>query len=85
MYVQVLIPSHSLFLSIVAYLSLPGFEKNWAILDLQVHCSVILIFSHSIIVLFLFNILGMIRLTKTKFCKHIIIDKNYRLYFGIVK
>ena len=85
MHVHVLIPSHSFFLSIVAYLSLPGFEKNWAILDLQVHCSVILIFSHSIIILFLFNILGMIRLNETKFCKHIIIDKNYSMNFGIVK
>ena len=85
MHVHVLIPSHSFFLSNVAYLSLPGFEKIWAILDLQVHCSVILIFSHFIIILFLFNILGMIRLNETKFCKHIIIDKNYSMYFGIVK
>ena len=84
MHVHVLIPLHSYFLSIVAYLSLSGFEKIWAILDLQVHCSVILIFSHSVIFLFLFNILR-IRLNETKFCIHIIIDKNYSVYFGIVK
>ena len=85
MHIHVLIPSHSFFLSIVAYLSLPGFETIWAILDLQVHCSVILIFFHSIIILFLFNILGMIWLNETKFCKHIIIDKNYSMYFVVVK
>ena len=85
MHVHVLIPSHSFFLPIVAYLSLPRFEKIWAILDLQVHCSVILIFSDSVIILFLFNILRMIRLNEAKFCIHIIIDKNYSMYFGIVK
>ena len=85
MHVHVLIPSHSYFLSIVANLSLPCFEKNMALLDLQVHCSVILIFSHSVIILFLFNISRMIRLNETKFCIHIIIDKNYSMYFGIVK
>ena len=85
MHVHVLIPSHSYFLSIVAYLSLPCFEKNTALLDLQVQCSVILIFSHSVIILFLFNISRMIRLNETKFCIHIIIDKNYSVYFGIVK
>ena len=85
MHVHVLIPSHSYFLSIVAYLSLPCFEKITALLDLLVHCSVILIFSHSVIILFLFNILRMIRLNETKFCIHIIIDKNYSMYFGIVK
>ena len=85
MHVHVLIPSHSYFLSIVAYLSLPRFEKVTALLDLQVHCSVILIFSHSVIIVFLFNISRMIRLNGTKFCIHIIIDKNYSMYFGIVK
>ena len=86
MHVHVLIPSHSYFLSIVAYLSLPCFEKIMALLDLQVHCSVILIFSHSVIILFLFNISRMIRLNETKFCIHIIIDKNYKsMYVGIVK
>ena len=85
MHVHVLIPSHSYFLTIVAYLSLPRFEKITALLDLQVHCSVILIFSHSVIIVFLFNISRMIRLNETKFCIHIIIDKNYSMYFGIVK
>ena len=84
MHGHVLIPSHSNFLSIVAYLSLPRFEKITALLDLQVHCSVILIFSHSVIIVFLFNISRMI-LNETKFCIHIIIDKNYSMYFGIVK
>ena len=55
------------------------------ILDLQVHCSFILIFSPSVIILFLFNILRMVRLNESKFCIHIIIDKNYSMYFGIVK
>ena len=40
--------------------------------------SIVLSFSHSVIICVLFNIL-------TKFCIHIIIDKNYSMYAGIVK
>ena len=40
--------------------------------------SIVLSFSHSVIIRVLFNIL-------TKFCIHIVIDKNYRMYAGIVK
>ena len=47
--------------------------------------SIVLSFSHSVIIRVLFNILRMIRLNETKFCIHIIIDKNYSMYVGIVK
>ena len=47
--------------------------------------SIVLSFSYSVIIRVLFNVLRIIRLNETKFCIHIIIDKNNSMYVGIVK